>query len=402
MDATNTLIVRTFGGFSMTWNGTILTGGTKSADTQLLRIMQILLHFRDQGVDRIHLMELLDEDSNADDVHHLLRSVLYNVRKKLKASGLPESNYIEFRSGRYYWTEDIPVFEDASYFEELCMKADTETDPDKKGELCKEVCFLYRGEFLPQQTRLIWVSEEERRYEQMFRMCTDTAADIMRANHDYTGLEALGRHASKVAPYNEWETLTMEALIALGKHRDAQEIYGKTVELYQKELGVRPSANMINRLEEFSTRLEHRSASPADIQRELSEASIERGGFFCTFPIFQGIYRMMRRSLDRCGRYAYLVICTLVNYNKIEDVSDMSPDNEELSRLSDRMKTVICNSVRRSDIVCRFAKDQFLIILMNREVEGCQVVCDRIDRNFRLGGYNIKLEYDISPVREIL
>ena len=105
--------------------------------------------------------------------------------------------------------------------------------------------------------------------------------------------------------------------------------------------------------------------------------------------------------MDRCGRYAFLMIVTLTNYNTIEDTSEMSPDLDALSKLSERMKTVICNSIRRSDIVCRFAKDQFLLILMNRDIEGCWVVRDRINRNFRLGGYNISLEYDITPVRDL-
>ena len=401
MENENLLTVRMFGGFSMSWNGRVLTSETKSSDTQIARLLQMLLHFRDRGVERSRLMELLDEDSNADDVHHLLRSVIYNARRKLKEAGLPESRYIEFKSGRYYWTKDIPVLEDAKQFEDVCSKAQKEPDPEKKAQLCREACFIYRGEFLPQQTRLIWVNEEERRYTQMFKMCVEIAAEHMRSTNNYQALEVLGKHASKVSPYNEWETLTMEALISLGRHRDAQELYERTVDMYQKELGVRPSVNMIARLEAFSARLKHRTASPEDIQVELSESEMERGGFFCTYPIFQGIYRMMRRSMDRCGRYAFLVICTLTNYNKIEDASYNSPDNEKLSKLSERMKTVICNSVRRSDIVCRYAKDQYLIILMNREVEGCLVVCDRIDRNFRLGGYNIKLDYDISPVREL-
>ena len=346
-------------------------------------------------------MQLLDEDSNADDVHHLLRSVLYNARKRLKEAGLPDSKYIEFRNGRYYWTEDIPVLEDAQEFEKLCIQSGAEQVTENRMKLLWDAAFLYKGEFLPHQTRLIWVSEEERRYSQLFRSVIDSLSELLRDKKDFTNLEKLGKHASKAAPFNEWEALVMEAQVMLGRHRDAQELYEHTVEHYQKELGVKPSLNMISRLEEFSARLEHRSATPEDVQTELSESEIGRGGFFCTYPIFQGIYRMMRRSMDRCGRYAFLMICTLVNNNTIEDDSSMSPGNDELSKLSERMKSVICNSVRRSDIVCRFAKDQFLIILMNRNVEGCEVVRDRINRNFKLGGYNIELEYDISPVREV-
>lgn len=397
----NKLIVRTFGGFSMEWNGNMLTGGARSADTQLIRLLQLLLHYKEQGVDRTQLMAVLDEDSAADDVHHLLRSVLYNLRKKLKERGLPESRYIEFRSGRYFWTDDIPVLEDARHFEGVCREIAHELDADKKGELSLEACFLYRGDFLPQQTRLAWVSEEERRYSQMFKECAENAAEFLREKNDYAGLEKLGKHAAKVSPYNEWEVLTMEALITLGKYRDAQSLYEKTVDYYHKELGVRPSADMISRLDLFSTRLGYRKAEPADILKSLSETEIERGGFYCSYYVFQGIYRMIRRSMDRCGRYAYLMICTIVNNGTIEDSSSTSPDEVEMLKISENAKNVICNSIRRSDIICRYSMEQYLVILMNREIEGCYVVRDRINRNFKSKGYNITMEYDISPVREI-
>ena len=397
----NVMYVETFGGFSMTINDMVLTSGTKSDDTQLARLMQILLHFTDRGVERSKLIQILDEDSNADDVHHLLRSVLYNARKKLKTLGLPESNYIVFKNGRYYWTEDIPVVEDARQFEEKCAEAVSAADPDERLRLLGEACYLYKGEFLPYQTRLIWVSEEERRYSQMFHACVGSYADMLRESHNYAEMELVGKHASKVSPYNEWEALTMEALVAQGRHRDAQELYEKTIDMYQKEMGVKPSAEMISKLNAFSERLEHRSTTPEIIQKELSEDDVKRGGYFCTYPVFEGIYRQMRRSMDRCGRYAYLMIITLVNGNTIEDASHTSPDNEQLSRLSDNMKSIICESVRRSDIVCRYAKDQFILILMNRNIEGCEVVRDRINRKFKDKGYNLTLEYDISPVREL-
>lgn len=401
MDNDKTLKVRMLGGFSLSWEGRDLTAGSKSEDTQLARMLQILIHNRDKGVERSKLMQVLDEDSNAEDVHHLLRSVLYNLRKKIKEAGLPESIRIEFKNGRYYWTGDVDVEEDAECFEKLYVKAKKEEDPELRGKYYTDACFLYKGEFLPYQTRLAWVSEEDRKYTQIFRECIEEAAECMRERRDFVSLEALGRHASKMSPYNEWEALTMEALVSLGRFHEAQTLYEETVELYQKEMGVKPSLNMIAKLEVFSARLEHRNASPETILNMLSEENIGRGGFFCTYPIFQGIYRMMRRSMDRCGRYAFLMIVTLTNYNTIEDTSEMSPDLDALSKLSERMKTVICNSIRRSDIVCRFAKDQFLLILMNRDIEGCWVVRDRINRNFRLGGYNISLEYDITPVRDL-
>lgn len=394
----DTLIVRTFGGFSMEWNGDLLTAGARSADTQRIRLIQLLLHNREHGVSRSQLMEVLDDDSAADDVNHLLRSVLYNIRQRFRAAGLPESQYIEFRDGRYYWTKDIPVFEDAGHFEEVCKRNELETDAVKKGELCLEACYLYRGEFLPQQTRLIWVSEEERRYSMMFRACIETAADHLRATGNYTDLEALGKHASKVSPYNEWEMLTMEALIALGKYREAQDLFEKTVDLYQKELGVRPSSEMVSKLEEFSTRLGFRSDDPAAILLDLEEKGEAEGGYYCSYYAFQGIYRAVKRSAGVYGRSAYLMVCTIDGDGGNAGFEASAAGEDAMAKTSEKLTYVICRSVRHSDIVCRYSGDQYLAIIMTEKAEDCGDIRDRIEHGLRSEGCRVRLQYDISPV----
>ena len=41
----NVLLVRTMGGFSMSWNGKPV-GGVKTRDSQFIRLMEVVLHFR--------------------------------------------------------------------------------------------------------------------------------------------------------------------------------------------------------------------------------------------------------------------------------------------------------------------------------------------------------------------
>lgn len=109
---------------------------------------------------------------------------------------------------------------------------------------------------------------------------------------------------------------------------------------------------------------------------------------------------MIRRSAERTGKSAFLITCTLVCDRPSGDDTEQVSD-ETFYRISERLRTVICNSVRQSDAFCRFAHDQYLIILTNREKDDCRAVCDRIDRGLRTGGSNIRVEYEISPVRNV-
>lgn len=384
----------------MTWNGQILAGGPKSDDTQIARVLQILLHYRNEGVRRKDLMRILDEDSSADDVHHLLRTVIYNVRRKLKEVGLPGPQYIEFRGGKYYWASDVQVWEDAGAFEDLYARAEAEDDPEIKEELYREACYMYNGEFLPNQMRLVWVSDEDRRYTNIFSLCVEVTAEFLRRRRDFAALEELGRHASRVSPFNEWEALIMEALTSLGQYKQAQELYEKTVEMYQREMGIKPSISMINKLDAHASRLEYRSASPDEIYEQLQEDLSGKGGQFCSYPVFKGIYKMIRRANNYISEGTFLMICTLTGAGEMKNKQKSRLGSEKMPGLSDMIIAGICDSLKDDDLVCRFTRDQFLVLLMDRTVETCGTVRDSIDANCRKRGLDISLEYDIRPVVE--
>ena len=115
------LIVRTLGDFTITWQGHQISGGSR--DSQFARLMGILLHYSETGVERGRLEDMLFEDSSSMDPHHMLRTVIYNAKKKLEKAGLP-SGCIEFRNGVYGWTKDITVVEDAREFERMVQEAE--------------------------------------------------------------------------------------------------------------------------------------------------------------------------------------------------------------------------------------------------------------------------------------
>ena len=124
------LYVRMLGSFSIQWNGKLIAGGSKASESQLTSLLQILIHNRARGVPRDRLEELLFEDRDMANVHHALQSVIYNTKKKLQKAGLPPANYIEQRKGVFFWTEEIPLIEDATEFERLCREAETEENPE--------------------------------------------------------------------------------------------------------------------------------------------------------------------------------------------------------------------------------------------------------------------------------
>ena len=271
------LQVQMLGGFSLSWGGKLVAGSTKSSESQFNYLMQLLLHHGENGVSRDMLERVLFEDRDIQDIHHAARSVIYNAKRKLRAAGLPDVNYIEQRKGICYWNPQVPVKEDAAEFERLYRQAEEATDREEKVKLYMEACHLYTGEFLPQQTGVGWVAQEAKRYRALFCSCVERVVRQLRLTQDFPQMEELGIYATAINPLSDWETVTMEALVAMGRYEDARRLYDDTVDLYFQEQGLRPSSRMMELFEKLGTQMEHQYDALDDIQRKLSEG----GGNAC-------------------------------------------------------------------------------------------------------------------------
>lgn len=387
------LQVKMFGGFDMTWSGGAERKHKKLGDTQFAQLMQIILHYRDRGVSRAFLEETLFGDRDLEDVHHTLQSVIYNAKKRLASMGLPPANYIYMEQGRFYWTKDVPVVEDAARFDELYALAEAAKTPAEALGLYTEACYCYTGEFLSMNASVIWAAQESRRYRLQFYDCMEKAVALLREKQDWFQMEALGIHGAKAAPFADWETVTMEALTAMGHYEEALRLYTDTVDMYFREQGLRPSRTLLDSLEKLSALMDHSCALLDDIQAGLEEPGKISGGYFCSYPVFQGIYHMHRRTMSRAGITAHLILCTIV-----DGKGNPMRDGAILESLSARLKEAICGSVRVGDAVCQYGKGQFLVLLMNATLENCAIVEKRIDSRFYQGRQRTGVEYNAVTV----
>ena len=390
----NVLYVRMLGGFSVLWNGKLIACGSKASESQLTCLLQILIHNRDAGVTRDRLEELLFGDRDMHNVHHALQSVIYNTKKKLEKAGLPPENYIIQRSGVFFWTDKIPLVEDAREFERLFNEAGAEDDPDERLELYQEAVHWYAGEFLPNQTAAVWAAQEARRLKAMFCRCVESTAEYLRERQDFFQLEELGIHAANIDPLADWETLTMEALVSLGRYDEARKLYDDTAEFYFNEQGLRPSKKMMKQLDRLGDGIQHQHAVLDEIQAELTEKGESLpGGYLCSYPVFAGIYRMVERMMERGGQSVYLMLCTV-----IDGKGNPMREGPMLDELSRRMGDAVRRSIRRGDAMCQYGKGQFLALLVNTTRENCGVVQKRINDRFVIGRQRSRIEYYVSSV----
>lgn len=390
----NVLYVKTFGGFSLSWNGKLITGEVKSNESQFSYIMQLLLHYGAGGVPRDTLEKVLFEDRDINDVRHAIRSVIYNAKKKLKAAGLPDVNYIEQKKGIYYWTGEVKTVEDAAEFERFCREAEAEKDLDNKLGLYMDACHCYTGEFLENQAGMLWVAQEAKKYRAMFCACVEHAVQLLRINQDYLQMEELGLYAAKINPLADWETVTMEALVSLGRYEEARKFYEDTVDFYFQKEGLRPSPRLMEMFNKLGSQLDCEFDALEDIQTFLSEGKDSvTGGYLCPYPVFQGVYRMVERMMERGGQSVYLMMCVVV-----DSKGNPMKEGDVLDDLSQRLGDAIRHSVRHSDAVTKYGRGRYLVLLVNTTREDCGIIQKRINYRFIVGRQRTGIQYYVKSV----
>ena len=388
-----TINVRTFGGFSIRYKDEELSFGNQS-ESQMVQLLQLLLHYRKQGLSRDLAKAALFGDRDVDDVSHSIRNIIYNLRKKLRALGLPESQYVVKRGGVYFWCDDIQVIEDSAEFEEAFDKAMECEDVEQKIELLTDACYMYSGRFLAGNESSVWSAQEAERYREIFSDCVTELTDILKEEHKYKQLLEVSTYASKVDPFSEWEILTLEALGRLGKFDKTESFYRKTVDMYVKEYGGRANSYVREFINRIGLKLVVGHETLEEIQKKIGNPEdYDRKGYYCSLPVFQEIYRMTERMMERSGEKIFLMLCTI-----LDSKGNPMREGSRLEELSERLRNTIIESVRHTDTVTRYGKGQYLVLLINTTEEDCSVVSQRISSRFIREGQRTSLSYSVSNI----
>ena len=373
---THKIKVQMFGNFRMDYNGTPFVAEKMHKESQFNRMMQALMHYSDCGVAKDKLEEIVIGERDIDAPHTALRVIVYKTKQKLTKLGLPGKNLIYLEGGIYYWTPDIEIEEDAAEFEKLyneacALEKQMPQEPDSTETVCDErikeiednmlelyvkALYLYKGEFLAAYTGETWIAQEARRYHTMFEKIINECAYILRKRKQFKRLEKLGVYAAKVDPFNEWEKLIMEAMVENRRYDEAEELYTDVVDYYLRECGIYPSSRLLEILEKYSNQMNHVHEILENIQEGMNEQEeTERGGYFCSYPVFRGIYQASIRIMKRTRVPVYLMLCTL------EDEEGRQVQSEtKMNKYSSSSRSALVNQSATVTYIPRMERCSFL------------------------------------------
>ena len=361
--------------------------------TKVNQLFQMLLYFPN-GLTRDQIMYNLFHNEEIADPSNSLRALVFRLRRALPKVGLPEEDYVYVKRGVYRINPSIVVDCDAIEFEEAAKKALACEDAKEQLLLLKAACEMYTGDFLPGLSGSDWVITVQVRLKKLFDRCIKQICELSIVSNDYKTVFEASHKANNFYPYDGWQTYEMQALIELGKSKEALKLYEDTENLMFEELGVSISPQMTKQLEILGSQIKNSTDMISEVKKNLdsSKEDIE-GAFYCTYPVFVESYRYIKRVFQRSCQAAWLMLCT------ITDGKGFALDNSDrLTKLADELSEAIRVSARGGDMYARYSNNQFIVLLLDITQEDCVLVQARINENLSKESRKRYIKYHVAPV----
>lgn len=164
-----------------------------------------------------------------------------------------------------------------------------------------------------------------------------------------------------------------------------------------EELGLSPSAGMLERFKLMGERTSQAAGAIEDIKYRLREKESIEGAYYCTYPSFVDVYHVFGHMMERTGMSVFLMLCTL-NFINIET------DDENQKYYSELLRESIQKAVRKGDFYTRYNIQQYLVMLIGITQENCTLVSKRINKEFNkrlTRRKNVSIDYYVASLGEV-
>ena len=386
------LKIQMLGGFSLRLGKRELQD-TDTRSKKVWVLLAYLIIHREQTVTQRTLIDLLwGDEPESTNPENALRITMHRTRTLLEQLS-PElgRGMILRRKGGYQWNGGGEV--DSERFEALCcQKAE---DPDLRLRNLMEAISLYQGDYLPRQSGEVWVVSTAAYLHNLFVSAAQEAVELLiqqGRSHEAAGV---CRRCLALEPCHEgFCRELMQLLAAAGDRRGAAEVYDRLSKRLFDDFGISPSeeTRAVYRAAAYSP--EDRVLSIDDVMGNLRESDAPSGALQCDFDYFRILCHALSRTMERSGGAAHVVLLDVIS------TAEREMPRQTIDRVMGQLSQQIRLSLRRGDVFCQCSVSQFTVLLSRANFENCQMICDRILRNFRRAYpyVPIRIAYQIRPL----
>lgn len=382
------LEIQMLGDFSLRNNDRVLSGD-KVRGKQIWNLLEFIMVNRHKEISMDGLIQTLWRDDEIEDPANALKNLAYRLRITLKQSlGLSEDDCILYKHGAYVWNKDIPCTIDVDEMEKAYKDAQQKNLSKDELLVCyKKVIEIYKGSFMPQSSFKEWVVPLNIYYQRIYMDSVAACCEILLERADFKSVEEICRRAIASDPFIETNhAILIKALIGLNNHDKAVDHYNYVNKLFYDELGVRPS--------DLITKLYHEAVNKnTDIEQDitlikdnLKEEIDIRGAVYCNYEEFKMIYQLEARAALRSGKSIFIALLTITGRQK------KALPKHNLDETFEKIKNAIVSALRKDDVVTRYGRTQFLLMLSNLTYENSNMVLNRLVKKINDSGINDSIE----------
>ncbi len=324
------------------------------------------------------------------------KTVLHRLRNML--AGLwPKAGHdlILRQNGGYIWNKEVITVLDIEAFDHLSHKGDY----DKEEQIQRDfhALQLYGGDFLAHMSSEVWVIPIAAYYHNCYMQSLLRVLPVLLEQKRYSEAAELCQIASNVEPFHEGiHSYLMQALLCMGDHKGAVNIYKKISERLYSNLGIMPSEEM-RALYDRAIRINNDKELSMDaICEQLQEADAKEGALICDYDSFRVLYRFMARSMARNGMTIQVALLSITTNG--EKGVEFSLKKQQ--RIMKSLKEQIRMSLRSGDTASQCSVSQYVLLLPQANYENGCMVCERIVNGFlrKCPHADVVIQYTVCPV----
>lgn len=385
---------RFLGGFSLSYRGNPIAINA-NPQAGYMQILICLLKAGKEGMDRKKLLDI-NQPEHKDDKQRSnnFRQQVHMLRGVLAGAGLPQGRYIVVYRSRYYFTREYEIQTDTGVLDGWIEQIRTALlTQDELRTAYMNYCKAYTGEFLPLLNGEEWATVESAYYQKWYSTCLQGLCKMLKEEEEYELLLRFSTSASQIHPYDEWQAVQIDCLMALNRRREAEKIYEEASDLYYRDLGMNSLDRVMARYQE-SSRFYHMGRMMNRMKNHLEEYGRAKGAYRCSYPSFIDIYRIRARLGEQRQESNLLLLCTLDG----KPPSGGEWEKENQTEQMELFQKVLHHGTRSEDVYTQYSPSQYLVLLSGADKGTGNLVTARLKSIWKKAGGQARVEFSISEL----
>ncbi len=358
-------------------------------------LLEYLLINRDKPVSVSTLIDVLWEGKDDANLESSLKTLVSRLRKDLLEFGLEDA--ILTKQKAYTWNPDLDCMIDVFRIEEIAEQLKNITDlTDESRMLFEEVMDLYEDDILANSGLSAWVAPKTYYYRNLYLKTTYQYIDLLNKVEEYNQVIRVCKVALEIDVFDSLLNIElMQALMRIGKAKDALAQYQNVTELHYIHLGIKPSDAILDFYKELMLESRNTESTIEKIHAELVEEEEKlKGAFVCDYSIFKDIYSLYMRNMKRQDTPMFLAIISL-QYVGMKELNPIETD-KAMKLLLD----IIQQRLRSGDTIARYSLNQYVVLLPNIPTHDiAKTILKRMQSAYYTTGENSKFNYNYHVLR---